>query len=167
MRKLLEELFAAYYADVCRYLYSLCRDASLAEELASETFLEAVKSIALFRGEADLRTWLFSIARHRWYAWLRKKHREPPVVQAQEDWPSMGKGPEDTILDQAAAQRIRQLLAQEPERTGKIVEMRMEGLSFREIGQKLGISENSARVIEFRAKNRIRSILKKEGWDNG
>ena len=74
MQQLLKRLFEEYYSDLYRYLFGLCHDASLMEDLVSETFLEAVKSVVTFRGQSDIKTWLFSIARHRWYAWLRKKH---------------------------------------------------------------------------------------------
>ena len=74
MRRLLEELFRTYHNDVYRYLYSLSHDASLSEDLASEVFLKVVKSIGTFRGESDIKTWLFSIARHEWYDYLRKKN---------------------------------------------------------------------------------------------
>lgn len=121
MRRLLEELFRTYHNDVYRYLYSLSHDASLSEDLASEVFLKVVKSIGSFRGEADIKTWLFSIARHEWYE-------------------------------------------QEPERTRNIVLMRLDGYSFYEIGTKFGISESSARVIDFRTKEKLRKILKKEGF---
>ena len=75
MKQLLAELFEKYYIDVYTYLYSLCHDASLSEDLASDVFLEVVKSISTFRGESDIKTWLFSIARHRWFAYLKKKNR--------------------------------------------------------------------------------------------
>ena len=75
MQRLLEKLFHTYYKDIFRYLYSLTHDITLSEDLASEVFLEVVKSIASFRGEADIKTWLFSIARHKWMDYLRKKNR--------------------------------------------------------------------------------------------
>ena len=43
--------------------------------------------------------------------------------------------------------------------------MRIAGFSFYEIGLKYGVSENSARVIDFRAKAKIRKILEKEWFD--
>lgn len=164
MRKLLEALFARYYKDVYRYLYSLSRDPDLSEDLASEVFLEVVKAIATFRGESDIKTWIFSIARRRWFAWLGRKTKQIPTEELSGDLPSE-KTPENSLLDKELANRILQLLDQEPERTRQIVLMRMEGYSFREIGQATGISENSARVSCFRAKERIRQILKKEGFD--
>ena len=80
MQKLPEELFSLYYRDVYSYLYGMSSDASLSEDLASEVFLEAVRSVSSFRGESGIRTWLFSIARHRWSAYLRKKKRTPQTA---------------------------------------------------------------------------------------
>lgn len=162
MQRLLEELFRRYYSDVYRYLYSLCRDASLTEELAAEVFLEVVKSIALFREEADLKTWLFSIARHRWYRYLRK-NRGMQMEELPENV-TEGRLLEEEYCDKEAANRIMELLDREPERTRQVVLLRVEGDSFCEIGKKLGISENSARVIHFRTRNKIREILKKGGF---
>ena len=62
MKELLAELFDRYHQDVYTYLYSLCHDVSLAEDLTSEVFVEVVRSIAAFRGRSDIKTWMFSIA---------------------------------------------------------------------------------------------------------
>ena len=164
MRKLMEQLFSLYYRDVWRYLYSLSHDAALSEELASETFLEAVGSIATFRAEADVKTWLFSIARHRWYGWLRKKGRTPPMEELSDLIAAPGKAPEEELIRREMTNRIRQLLEMEPQRTRDIVLMRAEGYSFREIAKKWGITENSARITDFRARTKIRRILTEEGF---
>lgn len=164
----LDELFSDYYKDIYRYLYSLCRDASLSEDLTSEVFLEIVKSIGTFRAESDVKTWLFSIARHRWFSYLRKKKRtiegaglcelteldEPGTLSA-----------EEKFLKRELAERIYEIINSEPERPRKTALMRVEGYSFYEIGKALGISENSARVTFFRTKEKIRKILKEEGFD--
>lgn len=163
MRKLLEELFARFYPDVYRYLFGLCHDASLTEDLASEVFVEVVKSIAAFRGESDIRTWIFTIARRRWFRYLEKRKRS---VETEEltDTLAAGRTPEERYFRREAAERILEILDQEPERTRRIVLMRVEGYSFWEIGQMMGISENSARVIDFRAKSKIRKKLEEEGY---
>ena len=164
MRRLLEELFRTYHNDVYRYLYSLSHEPSLSEDLASEVFLKVVKSIGTFRGEADIKTWLFSIARHEWYDYLRKKNRQIRTEAMTEFCESMDLGPEARYHTQEIIRRIYRLLEQEPERTRSIVMMRLDGYSFYEIGQKFGISESSARVIDFRTKDKLRKILKKEGF---
>ncbi len=83
MKKLLTELFERYHKDVYRYLYILTHDAPLSENLTSEVFLEVVRSIHSFRGEVDVKTWLFTIAQRRWFAWLRRKRQQPPTVSLQ------------------------------------------------------------------------------------
>ena len=175
MQRLLEKLFRNYYKDIYRYLYSLTHDASLSEDLSSEVFLEVVKSIAVFRGESDIKTWMFSIARHKWIDYLRKKNRriENEVLSelvGEERIVGLDvadrKNPEEQYLNKELLERIVMLLEAEPERTRNIVKLRLEGYSFYEIGKLQNISESSARVIYFRAKEKIRQILEKEGWDH-
>lgn len=172
MQRLLEKLFRTYYKDIYRYLYSLTHDASLSEDLASDVFLEVVKSIATFRGAADMKTWMFSIARHKWIDYLRKKNRRvetevlSELVGEEQDTGNGQKnsgGPEEQYLEKELLERIHTLLDKEPERTRNIVNLRLEGYSFYEIAQKENISESSARVIYFRAKEKLRQILVKEG----
>jgi len=167
VQRLLEKLFRSYYKDIYRYLYSLTHDSTLSEDLASEVFLEVVKSIARFRGEADIKTWMFSIARHKWMDCLRKKNRRvqtevlSDLVGEQEL--ANAKGIEEQYLDKEVLERIYTLLETEPDRTRSIVRLRMEGYSFYEIAKNENISESSARVIYFRIKEKIRQTLREEG----
>jgi len=178
MQQLLEKLFRTYYKDIYRYLYSLTQDASLSEDLSSEVFLEVVKSVARFRGEADIKTWLFSIARHKWIDYLRKKNRraEMEVLSELVDInifsdgfranAVIDKGIEEQYIEKEVLERVYTLLEKEPERTRNIVKLHMEGYSFHEIARAEGISESSARVIYFRTKEKIRQILEKEGLNH-
>ena len=159
-----ELLFRAYYADVYRHLYGLCRDASLAEDLAQETFLSAVRFLAAFRARSEAKTWLFAIARRVWLTHLRR--RRPDGALPEDDAPSPEGSPEDALLRRETAERIGELLSREGERAGGMMRMRLEGYSYYEIGRAFGVSESSARVICFRARTRIREILKEEGLAN-
>ena len=161
MKELLSEIFEAYYKDVYAYLYSLCRDPSLAEDLASEVFLSVVTSLPSFRKESDIKTWLFTIARRRWFDYLRKQNRQIPTESIHDLYECSVPGTVDPESD--AAFIVRNLLQSEPELTRAVVQMRLEGYSHYEIGQKHHISENSARVIWFRAKTKIKKHLEKEG----
>lgn len=167
MDDLMHQIFDRYHRDVYLYLYSLSRDASLSEDLTSEVFLEVIKSFHRFRGESDVKTWLFSIARHLWFGYLRKKKRQPQLELLDEILESRSPTPEARLCDAAAADRVWALIRQEPERTQRILLLRLEGLSFHEIAQSCGISDSAARVIDFRAKAKIRETLKKEGYVDG
>lgn len=164
MKKLLAELFDLYYKDVYTYLYSLCRDASLSEDLTSEVFLEVVRSIATFQGKSDVRTWLFTIARRRWFAYLKQKKRQVPTEPLEELYDSSLPGREDRSEETEAAIAVRDFLRREPELTRNVMELRFAGYSYLEIGKKCGISENSARVLYFRTKARIKKHLEQEGY---
>ncbi len=164
----LEQLFSDYHKDIYRYLFSLCRDASLSEDLTSEVFLEVVKSIAGFRADSDVKTWLFSIARHRWFRYLNKKKRTNQTEELYElstlEIPN-ARSIEEECDGRELVKRVYELIDEEPERPRRTVLMRLDGYSFYEIGKKLGISENSARVIFFRTKEKLRKKLKEEGFD--
>lgn len=164
MRKLLETLFHTYYNDIYRYLYSLTRDAALSEDLTGEVFLEVLTSLAGFRGQSDIRTWLFTIARRRWIAHLKRQKRSPETEALSLLLESSLPEPEEQALSDELAERVAQLMAQEPPRTQSILRQRLEGRSFYEIAQTHDISENSARVIFFRAKQRLKEALVKEGF---
>ena len=162
MRALLAELFETYYKDVYTYLYSLCHDASLSEDLASDVFLEVVKSISTFRGQSDIKTWLFSIARHKWFAYLKKKNRQPETESIHLLYDTEALGTTDERMEMT--EWIREFLYGESELTREVIRMRIEGYSYYEIAVKQQISENSARVVFFRAKSKIKNQLIKEGF---
>lgn len=62
---LLKNIYEEYKQDVFKYLVSLTHDISLSEDLVSETFLGALKSLHKFKGQSTIKTWLFSIARNK------------------------------------------------------------------------------------------------------
>lgn len=121
-----------------------------------------------FRGEASIKTWLFSIARNVFYEYLRKNKRVVPTedetlalmyVQSGMVQPDAG--------DLASlSELVNELLDRRDERSRKVFHMRLEGYSFREIDEKIGISENSARVLEYRTRAYLQKELRKEGYGN-
>ncbi len=159
----IKEIYEKYKQDVFHYLISLTQDPALAEDLVSETFLSAIKSLHKFRGDSDIKTWLFSIARYKWYEHLRKKKDEVSFDHLATKYLTDKTNLEYSLITSESATKILFLLEQETARIRDIVMMRIEGYSFYEIGIKHNISESSARVIDFRAKKKIRGILEKEG----
>ena len=162
MRELLAELFEKYYIDVYTYLYSLSHDASLSEDLASDVFLEVIKSIATFRGESDIKTWIYSIARRQWFAYLKRKNRQVQTESIHDLYDTAMLGTTDTVNE--VAELILEFLSGESSLTRDVVQMRLDGYSYYEIAVKHKISESSARVVYFRAKSKIRKYLEKEGF---
>lgn len=75
-------------------------DAALADDLAQDTFLRALRGLEGFRGEAQPRTWLARIALHAWQDHLRAKQRSPALASSV--WPSEGDPADDAWNHHAA-----------------------------------------------------------------
>src|SRR5215203_1206222 len=70
-------------------LYRLTENSEEARDLTQETFLRAFQSINHFRGESDLRTWIYRIAinqaRNRWRWWRRRRREATVSIDAPEN----------------------------------------------------------------------------------
>lgn len=67
-----ESLYREYSGDVYRYLLYMCRNPHVAEALCRSTFLKVISGIRGFRGSCPVKTWIFTIARHEYFHWLRQ-----------------------------------------------------------------------------------------------
>lgn len=157
----IEQLYTDYKKDVYYYLLSLTHDSNLSEDLLSETFLQAMKAILTYRGEASAKTWLFGIARNVWLQQLRKKRDTVTYDDLVEVYVS--EHMEEHLINKEAIRRVNALLQTKEETTRKIIRMRLQGYSYLEIAKEVNITENSARVIDFRTKRWLRETLKEEG----
>lgn len=163
---LLTWLYEQYRNEVYGYLLSLTKDPTLAEDLLGDTFCAAITGVPKFRGESQIRTWLFTIARNKWYDHLRRLRIAPDESSLAALYLSdTAPNPELLVLRKEMGRRAMELLKQEPERTQQILWLRIEGYSFLEIGQRFDISEGSARVIDFRARRKLKQLLMEEGYD--
>jgi len=158
-----EQLYQKYKQDVFRYLLSLTHDKSVAEDLLSECFIIAMRKLPLFRGESTVKTWLFGIARNCWLQYLRKDH--PTIPYGEIAMKAVVEDISDSSYTKEIAERIVSLIKEKDERTQIIVKMRIDGYSYREIAERLQVSEGSVRVIYHRTKKQLRDQLSREGFD--
>ena len=140
--------------DVYALLYRLTEDAEEARDLTQETFLRAFQNIGRFRGDADLKTWIYRIAinqaRNRWRWWRRRRRDVTVSLDANiggRDEPlkdsirTNARDPEQETLArerEAALQRALQALSR-PFREVLILRD-VEGMSYEEIAVTLEIS---------------------------
>ena len=149
----IEEIYIEYSKQVYKYLFCLTHNNALSEELTQETFYIALKNIKQYRGECKLYVWLCQIAKNLWYKELKKtkkiNHLDIENVQliAYENFENNCINKLDLIS------KIKKL----DERTQEIIFLKVTGeLTFNEIGEILGISENLARVTFYRGKKKIK-----------
>lgn len=78
-----EQIYSVYFKFVYRYIWKLSGDEHIAEEITSETFLKAMKSIGDFRGECDMRVWICQIAKNSYYSYLKKNRRTESIDETE------------------------------------------------------------------------------------
>lgn len=133
------------------------RDPVLAEDLAQEAFLRAFRKIDSFRGESDLRGWLYRIARNAAMNAVTRR-REFPEAHLPEE--VSGVTPETHLLRRHTIDRVRAAIADLPEalRTPLILH-EFHDTPYAEIADMLGIPLNTVRTRIHRAKRAIESSL--------
>lgn len=153
-----EQIYTTYFRDVYLYIRKLSNSEHIAEEITSETFFKAMKSIDSFRGDCDIRVWLCQIAKNCYYSYLKKADRTESIdnVEITEQSTSF----EERLFRHDTAMQIQKILHDVPEPYKEVFMWRVYAdLSFKQIGQIFGKSENWACVTYHRARNKIKEKL--------
>jgi RNA polymerase sigma-70 factor, ECF subfamily len=77
-----QTLFSAFQTQLKSYLYRLTASRNDADDLTHDTFIRAYDKLSTFKGEASLKTWVFQIATHLAYNYLKRQKRWVPEVSA-------------------------------------------------------------------------------------
>ena len=153
-----DQIYQTYFDPVYRYALSLSGNSQTAEEITQETFFKALRSLHQFQGKSSLKSWLCAIARNIWLSEQRKKKPQP--IDEAMPLPDPSAGPEEAIVRQDESLRIHRLLHRLDEPYREVFTLRTLGqLSFRDIGDLFGKSENWACVVYHRARARIREKM--------
>ena len=158
----MDAVYQEYANLIYRFLYTHTHDADWSQELMQETFLRAVDSISRYDGSCKLSVWLCQIAKHVMWQELRKRKRFDIVEWTEELPDAHGQDGEGCALQQERTKELYRAIHLLPELEKEVVLYRMTGeLSFRQIGEILGKSENWSRTVFYRAKQKIRKELEK------
>ena len=152
----IEDMYRQNYHIVRGYILSICGNEHLAEDIASETFLKAIRHHKNYDGTCRPSTWLCTIAKNLLYDEFRRNKRLVSLEQQESTTQIFSLFDlEQYIINKESSRRILELATTLKEDARQVFFMRLEKLSFAEIGDSLGKSENWARVTYFRAKNKI------------
>ena len=69
----IEEIYKKHAKTIYKYVFCLCHDNQMSEEITQETFAIAIKEIKKFKGNCKISVWLCQIAKHLWYKEIKKK----------------------------------------------------------------------------------------------
>jgi RNA polymerase sigma-70 factor (ECF subfamily) len=161
---------SAFEALVRKYqdrVYNLCRymlqDPENARDAAQDVFLKAYRALKDFRPDASLYTWIYRITVTTCLDYRRKSHREAfrsePLT---EDMPSPEPLPEERYQSGEISDSLQLALQKLPEKLRTAIVLReMEELSYEEIAEVLHTSPGTVKSRISRAREELRSLLKK------
>lgn len=167
-------------ARLLRQAIALSRDTSAAEDLVSETLVQAWKSLATYNETCRLSTWLYSILLHRhqkslraarsrpiplaWLPWAdAEKHRE-----AHQELPAAETSPAGAVAQAELAAELRRAVGSLPEKHRQVVLLRFfEEASLVEIATVLGCSVGTVKSRLHHALEKLRRMknnVNLSGW---
>ena len=144
-------LYDRHVTSVYRYLLARMGNVQDAEDLTSQTFLEALESLPRYRGTGDFRAWLFRIARNKSIDHYRK-HRRDVSMMEDDDFADDGLEAPDTAVEHsmALATVVQQMRTLSPDRA-EVIALRLFGeLEIREIAVTLNKPETAVRMLLHR-----------------
>jgi RNA polymerase sigma-70 factor (ECF subfamily) len=168
-----DTLVCRYSGDIYALLVRITQNPDEAGDLTQETFLRAFKAIRRFRGDSELKTWLFRIAinesrnRHRWW---KRRFREKTVslddsvgdtdVRLHETLSNGAADPESIMLRREHHKALEIALASLPEAYREVIVLRdIEGQSYQEIADVLKINIGTVKSRIARGREELRHKL--------
>lgn len=156
----MDDIYQKYAKTVYKYLISMTQNEDLAEELIQETFYQAVRCIDKYDESCKISTWLCAIAKNQYLSYLRK---HPQMEELDEDAGKPIQSAEDEALSSESRVEYMKLLHLCPEPFREVLYLRIFGtLSFKEIGEIMGKTENWARVTYYRGKEKLRKDMSED-----
>ncbi|HKP39206.1 MAG TPA: sigma-70 family RNA polymerase sigma factor [Pyrinomonadaceae bacterium] len=169
-----EQLVAEHTGNIYALLFRLTSDAEEARDLTQETFLRAYQGIQRFRGDADLKTWIYRIAinqaRNRWRWWRRRRRDvtvslDAPVGNSEQTIGATLKNvdavsPEQEVLAHERENQLRGALQSLRSSYREAVILRdVEGFSYEEIAATLQINIGTVKSRLSRGRLELRQKL--------
>lgn len=155
-----EEIYEKYALKIYKYIYALCKNNDIAEEILQETFYNAIKNADSFKGDSSIYTWLCKIAKNNWKNYLKRKSKIQ-FVSLEENM--LDNTRFESIEERHRLLEIYEAMHKLDSVTKEILLIRLHSdLSFKEIGDLFGKSEQWARTKFYRGKLKIKEELKDE-----
>jgi RNA polymerase sigma factor (sigma-70 family) len=161
-----EELYRRYQPRIAAFVRRKVGDPARAEDIAQDVFFSALRRLRATDAEIDFKPWVFQIASNAAIDhWRRTSRAEEISVDADEGMRQSDRvrltgaaGPDSVLVDKERFEHLRGAFDELSEMHTRILVMReFEGLSYREIAERLDVSRGSVESTLFRARRRLES----------
>ena len=153
-----EQLYQENLERIYRFVYSHVRNQEVAEDLTSQIFLKATRSLDLEQSPHSGSAWLFRVARTTMADYWRAHYRQAGTHSLEELVEAGWQGPSDAdpiLVTSSAAGRVEHILQALPDRDREVLTCRfLLHLSVRETALRMGVTEANVKVMQYRALRR-------------
>jgi RNA polymerase sigma-70 factor, ECF subfamily len=156
-RRAFAALYQEFFAPIYRYCYARLGSQERAEDAAHQVFVRALEAFDRYQETGRARAWLFTIAHH---VVANEVARRGAIPLAEEfDLPDPAASPETLALAAFDRHALRAAIERLPADQRRAIELRIAGLTGREIAAELGRSVDAVKMLQHRAIERLRAEL--------
>jgi len=168
-----ESVFRRWLADhaglMWKVVHAFATGPADQEDLLQEIALQLWMSLSAFRGEAKESTWIYRVAFNTALTWKRQETRRREKHDKFIEWHAAPAPLSDASNPNRDEERVQQLytaIRQLPKLDASLALMHLDGLSYREMGEVLGITENNVGVKLNRIRKQLGDMLKGAGHES-
>jgi RNA polymerase sigma-70 factor (ECF subfamily) len=164
LESLFKRLLMEHHGAVLKVARAYTFTADDGQDLAQEILLQVWRSLPRFQGRSSAATWLYRVALNTALGWRRKEHRRQArqkPIEAHE-LPAAGSSGAEQMVQRETVERLYAAIRQLPKTDLALILLYLDDLSYRQIAEVLGISENHVGVKLNRAKKALGELMKDE-----
>ena len=161
-KRLLQQLYGEYYNELFLYIYSLCHNREMSEDIVQEAFLKAILSLP--DDHANMRAWLYMVARNLLFNAINKQNRTELKSEMEETSSISGASVLDEVLQNENKKLLYEAINSLDKTKREILCMQyFSGFSQREIAVLLHLTPENVRIQAFRGKKLIKEYMEDKG----
>ena len=156
-RQQVEDLYVALREGMCRYLISCGLDTARAQETTQDAFLRLYKTLREGGAVEDPRSWVFRVAHNLAADLLRQQRRRSALEEtAVPSVAELVRSAEEEMIERQQAESFRRTVDGLPPRQRQCLQLRIQGLKYREIAEVLQVDISTVGELLGRAVRRLR-----------
>lgn len=157
----IEKIYRIYFDDLYKFLLSLTKNKEIAQDITSECFLKAMANLDAIKKEKSIKSYLFTIGKNTYIDYYKKNKmliNTDDINKFDLSSPSF----EEDLISGEEEKFLKDSIEKLEEPYKSIIKLRIENLSFKNIGKIYGKTDNWACVCFYRAKEKLRKILEED-----
>jgi RNA polymerase sigma-70 factor (ECF subfamily) len=163
-RTAMHTLYCRHNVRVYRFILRIVRNATAAEDLVSQVFLDVWRTATQFQGRSQVSTWLLSIARFKALTALRQRRLEDLDQEEVRRIPDETESPEASLNRRDTNAILRACVEKLSPAHREIINLvYYHEKSVEEVGQIIGIPQNTVKTRMFYARKRLAELLRNAG----